>query len=72
MKEQKLLHRVLISQDAGWYHIGEKNSGSFRSFTTLFNEFILKLQNEGFTKIEIDQLTRLNPADAFSVTIRKN
>ena len=32
MKEQNLLHRVLISQDAGWYHIGERGGGNLTSF----------------------------------------
>ena len=71
MKTQNLLHRTLISHDAGWYHVGEKNGGDFRGFTSLFTKLIPRLEQEGFTADEIDQLIRKNPAEAFSVRIRK-
>jgi phosphotriesterase-related protein len=72
MKDEKLLHQVLISQDAGWYHVGEKNGGDFHSFTTIFKEFIPKLKSVGFTEGEIDMMIRRNPAEAFAVRVRKN
>jgi len=33
MKDNGFLNQVLISQDAGWYHVGEPNGGNFRGFT---------------------------------------
>ncbi len=71
MKEQNLLHRTLISQDAGWYHVGESGGGKFNPFTTVFTEFIPALRKEGFTEDEIELLIRKNTAEAFAVRIRK-
>jgi phosphotriesterase-related protein len=70
MKAAKLLHRVLISQDAGWYHVGEEGGGSFRNYIALFDIFIPALKKAGFTDQNIQLLLVENPAKAF--TIRKN
>ena len=32
MQEKRLLHRVLVSHDAGWYHVGEPEGGQFQPF----------------------------------------
>jgi len=71
MKEHKLLHRVLLSHDAGWYNVGEPGGGYFRGFTTLFETLLPRLREEGFTQTEIDQVIKINPAQAFSIRIRK-
>jgi len=34
------LPRVLISQDSGWYHVGEPGGGRFRPYTCLFDGFL--------------------------------
>jgi phosphotriesterase-related protein len=70
MKAAKLLHRILISQDAGWYHVGEEGGGAFRSYTSIFDSFIPALQQAGFTEKDIQILLVENPAKAFR--IRKN
>jgi phosphotriesterase-related protein len=71
MKESNLLGKVLLSHDAGWYHPGEENGGQFRGYTALFEKLIPRLRNEKFTKSEINQLLVLNPAEAFTIRIRK-
>jgi phosphotriesterase-related protein len=71
MKEKKLLHRTLLSHDAGWYHVGEKGGGNFRSYTTLFEELVPRLKKEGITEDEIDLMIKTNPAEAFAVRIHK-
>ena len=71
MKRLGLLHRVLLSHDAGWYRPGEPGGGSFRPFDTLFTRFIPALREAGFTRDEIRQLTVINPQRAFQVRIRK-
>jgi phosphotriesterase-related protein len=38
-----LLHRVLISQDSGWYRVGEPGGGRFNGYTFLYNEFLPRL-----------------------------
>jgi phosphotriesterase-related protein len=71
LKDNRLLHKVLLSHDAGWYHVGEANGGEFNDFNYLYEEFIPRLQQEGFNKEQIDTLVRVNPAEAFQVRIRK-
>jgi predicted metal-dependent phosphotriesterase family hydrolase len=71
MKEKKLLHRVLISQDAGWYHVGETGGGNYRNYNDLFDLFIPALEKRGFSKDEINMLVSKNPAEAFTIRIKK-
>ncbi|MBX2944280.1 MAG: phosphotriesterase [Cyclobacteriaceae bacterium] len=71
MKANNLLHRTLLSHDAGWYNVGEAGGGSFRGFTALFEILLPRLLKEGFTQNEIDQVIKINPAQAFRVGVRK-
>jgi phosphotriesterase-related protein len=61
MKTEGLLGRVLLSHDAGWYHVGEPNGGTYRAHDTLFTTFIPRLRARGFTEAEIRQLIIENP-----------
>jgi len=70
MRDHGLLSRVLISHDAGWYHVGEPGGGSFRGFETLFTEFLPALRTGGFSENEIEQLIVRNPQSAFSIRDR--
>jgi len=71
MKESCLLDKVLLSHDAGWYHPGEENGGQYRGYATLFEKLIPQLQKENFSEKEIHQLLVLNPAEAFTIRVRK-
>ncbi len=70
MKAEGLLNRVLLSHDAGWYHVGEPGGGTFRPYDTLITALLPALETAGFTSEEIHQLTVVNPADAFAVRVR--
>jgi phosphotriesterase-related protein len=70
MKNENLLHRVLVSQDAGWYHVGEPHGGAFRTFETVFTAFIPAIRAAGFTDADIRTLFIDNPANAFSISVR--
>ena len=72
MKDHKLLHRVLISHDAGWYKPGEENGGTYRGHTTLFENLLPLLRKNSFTDAEIEQLLVKNPSLAFEIKVRKN
>ena len=72
MKQNKLLHRVLISQDAGWYHVGEENGGDFKPFTPLFEKLLSYLKEREFRQEEIEQLIVKNPMEAYQITVRKS
>lgn len=68
LKEAGLLHRVLISHDAGWYNPGEKDGGEFRGFTGIFTHLIPSLLLLDFTEEELDILLVENPRKAFSLS----
>ncbi|MBK9170368.1 MAG: phosphotriesterase [Bryobacterales bacterium] len=40
MAAQGLLGRVLISQDSGWYRVGEPGGGAYRGYTSLYTDFL--------------------------------
>ena len=66
MKTQGLLDRVLVSHDAGWYHVGEAGGGQFRPYTTLFTDFIPGLKRVGFSDAEVRRLLVENPRRALT------
>jgi phosphotriesterase-related protein len=70
LKARGLLHRVLISQDAGWYEVGQPGGGEFRPYDTLFKEFVPALKTNGFADEEVDQLLLVNPREAFTIRVR--
>lgn len=70
MRSAGLLDHVLISQDAGWYNVGEKDGGKFRSYETIFTHFLPELKKRGFTEAEIHTLLVRNPARALTVNRR--
>ncbi len=70
MKKEKLLHRTLLSQDAGWYAIGEPEGGKFAPFTYLFDSFVPLLSKHGFSRKDLDLILRTNPQKAFAVAVR--
>ncbi len=71
MKENGFLNQTLISQDAGWYWVGEPGGGVFRGYTAIFEKFIPALKNEGFTDDEVKQLLVHNPRESLTIKVRK-
>jgi len=70
MMKRGLLHRVLVSHDAGWYEVGKPNGGAFRPYDTLFKDFLPALKEAGFSHDEIQQLLVVNPREAFTIQAR--
>lgn len=64
MKDERLLGRVLVSHDAGWYRVGEPGGGEFRPFDTLFTTFLPALRSAGLDEADIRQLLVTNPRAA--------
>jgi phosphotriesterase-related protein len=56
------LGRVLVSQDAGWYHVGEAGGGRFRPYTFLFDAFVPALGKAGLAEADTRALLVDNPA----------
>jgi len=69
-KRLGLLGRVLLSHDAGWFDPAKPGGGTFRPFDLLFAMFLPLLRENGFSEVEIDQVTVRNPAEAFAVRVR--
>lgn len=67
LQQANLLHRVLISHDAGWYKPGEPDGGTFCGYTNIFTQLIPLLKNKGFTETDIEQLLIKNPIEAFAI-----
>ena len=71
MKANKFLNRVLISHDAGWYDPEKPNGGEIKGYTNFFEKVMPILKTKGFTKKDFLQLLEKNPAEAFSIRVRK-
>lgn len=56
----KLLSRVLISQDSGWYRVGEPGGGQYNGYAYLYTDFLPRLDPAW-----IDTLLWKNPRAAF-------
>ncbi|NWG11987.1 MAG: phosphotriesterase [Acidobacteria bacterium] len=65
-----LLRRILISLDAGWYHVGEPGGGTFRGYEFFFTSFIPALRKAGITDSQIRRLTTDNPREALILRTR--
>ncbi|WP_165249467.1 phosphotriesterase family protein [Paludisphaera soli] len=71
MKAKGRLGRVLLSHDAGWYHVGEPGGGDFRPFDTLGKDLLPALRRADFTDAEVRKLTVDNPREAFTIRVRR-
>jgi len=58
---------LLLSHDAGWYHVGEEGGGEIKPMTPLFKHLLPLLRREGMTDQLLLQLTRDNPICAFAI-----
>lgn len=71
LKKEKVLHKILISHDAGWYSVGQENGGNYRSYNDIFDYLIPALKQNGFGQEDIDILLIKNPQRAYPLSIRK-
>ena len=70
LKSNGLLHRVLISHDAGWYKPDEPDA-PINGYTAITDKVLPLLAQRGFTAKEIDQLLIENPATAMRIQVRR-
>ncbi len=61
---------MLLSHDAGWYHVGEPGGGAYRPYDTLMADFVPALRAAGLSEAEVRRLTVDNPRAAFAVRVR--
>lgn len=65
--ENGFSNRLLLSQDAGWYNVGENKGGSIRPYSYLVKHFIPIMLREGFSRSLVDEVLAKNPAQAFQI-----
>lgn len=70
--ENGFQRQLLISQDSGWYWVGQERggepAGKIRGYTYLHQELLPRLRASGVQSEVIRELTVTNPARAFSLT----
>lgn len=71
LQEAGLLSKVLVSCDAGWYHVGEPEGGQYRTHAVIFQQLVPTLKRLGFKEWEVEQLLVRNPAEVFTIRVRK-
>ncbi len=71
MKSENLLDHILLSHDAGWYHVGEPNGGNYQDYNTIADKLIPAMKENGFNEKDIHQIFFSNPSKSFTVKIRK-
>lgn len=62
-----LEEQLLLSHDAGWYHVGEPGGGEVKPFTVLFHQLVPLLLARGLDQAAVDRLTIANPARALAL-----
>jgi phosphotriesterase-related protein len=60
MAGEGLLNRTLLSQDSGWYHVGEPAGGDYRGYTFIYTDFLPSLNQAWVHTLMVD-----NPVQAF-------
>ena len=65
-KQHGILHRILISHDAGWYD-PQKDRQSITPYTDIFTKLLPALRTRGFSEKEISMLLSVNPTKAFAI-----
>jgi predicted metal-dependent phosphotriesterase family hydrolase len=59
--------RLLLSQDAGWYNVGQPKGGNIRGFAYLIKGFVPLMEQSGIDKKIIDKLLIDNPVKALQI-----
>jgi len=67
MLEKGYEDNLLLSQDAGWYNVGQAGGGNIRGYTYLVEEFIPLMKNSDISQDTIDKLMIVNPARALRI-----
>ncbi|MEM2841708.1 MAG: aryldialkylphosphatase [Thermoproteota archaeon] len=65
--ENGLDNRLLLSQDAGWYNVGESRGGKIRGYSFLINSFIPRAIKKGLRQDLVERMLVRNPAMAFQM-----
>ena len=67
MLERGYEGQILLSQDAGWYHVGEPGGGTVQPMIKLLDEFVPRLRAAGVNEALVEKLLVDNPRAVLSV-----
>jgi len=59
--------QLLLSQDAGWYNVGEPRGGNIRGYQYLVEDFVPLMLQKGFSQQLVNKILVKNPARAFEM-----
>ncbi|MEM3104470.1 MAG: hypothetical protein QXU47_00130 [Candidatus Bathyarchaeia archaeon] len=59
--------QLLLSQDAGWYNVGEPKGGSIRRYSYLIKDLISLMMENEFNRDFIEKILVGNPSRAFQI-----
>ena len=72
MEAAGYIDQVLLSQDNGWYRVGEENTREkFKPYTAIADRLVPALIKEGWSQATIDRLLVDNPRRAFTISVRQ-
>jgi phosphotriesterase-related protein len=71
LKDNNLLHKVLLSHDSGWYTVGVPGGGDIKPYTAIFTHLIPGMKKEGFTDDEISLIMEKNPQKAYNIICKQ-
>ncbi len=60
---------LLLSQDAGWYNVGQPKGGNIKGFAYIVEDFIPLMKQSGIDQNTIDKLMITNPSRALQIPI---
>jgi phosphotriesterase-related protein len=67
MERDGLLDRLLVSHDAGWYHVGEPKGGEIKPYTPLLERLLPELERKSPHVEWRQRLLCANPIKAFGI-----
>jgi phosphotriesterase-related protein len=68
MVDQGFEDQILLSQDAGWYNVGQPRGGKIRGYEYLIEVFVPLMKENGFDQKIIYKILVNNPAKAFQIS----
>jgi len=69
MLEKGYEDNLLLSQDSGWYNVGQPNGGNINGFAYIVKEFAPLMNQSGIDQNTIDKIMIANPARALGIPI---
>lgn len=68
--EAGMIGQVLISQDRGWYNVGDPRGGEKRPYEKLLTEFVPAMKKAGIDEGTVEKLVKENPQRALTPGVR--